>query len=124
MVETSREKYLELSRADRFNEGKARLTLLSPYAQEGCARVLMFGAQKYAPWNWTKGLPTAETLDSLLRHVSAIQRGEVYDQESGLPHIDHIQCNAMFISHFLHTGRWDELSANLVVPRTNNDTRY
>lgn len=85
----------------RFNASKPRLSLVSPWAQEGLARVLTFGAQKYAAYNWAKGLSYSETIDSMERHIVALKRGEDIDPESGLPHIDHIQCNAMFLSHFM-----------------------
>lgn len=94
----------------RHNAGKIRPTLLSPYALQGLLDVLEFGAKKYAPRNWEKGLPGGNEaiLDSLLRHVLAMMRGEVTDPESGLPHIDHVQCNAMFISHFHHLQQGEE----------------
>ena len=104
-------------KALRFNQGKPRLSLVSFLAMTGLARVLEFGAIKYAPWNWTKGMPVDQVLDCLLRHTAAIQRGEELDPESGLPHIDHLQCNAMFLSHFYHEGRWPELSEGSFPPR-------
>lgn len=84
-------------KADRFNEGKCKLSLLNLRALEPAAKVLDFGAKKYARDNWKKGMPITEILDSMLRHISAIQEGEWYDKESGLSHIGHIQCNAMFL---------------------------
>jgi hypothetical protein len=33
----------------------------------------------------------------MLRHAFAIQRGEINDPESGLPHAAHIMCCAAFI---------------------------
>lgn len=86
----------------RANEGKPRFSLISPYAAEGLAKVLTYGAAKYEPHNWKKGLSFEETIDSLMRHLTAIQRGELIDPETGLMHIDHVQCNAMFLSHFMH----------------------
>lgn len=83
--------------AMRFNTGKVQLHLIDLNALEPMAKVLEFGAKKYAAWNWRKGMPISKTLDSMLRHISALQRGEYVDQESGLPHIGHIQCNALFL---------------------------
>src|SRR5690625_1514407 len=85
--------------ADRYNEGKPKLSYLDLESFEDTARVLEFGANKYTRDNWRKGLPVTEILDSLLRHVSAIQRGELTDPESGLPHHGHIGCNVMFLAH-------------------------
>lgn len=87
-------------RADRYNSGKVMMELLDFDALQGLAQVLTFGAQKYAAHNWRKGLPVEETLGSMLRHIAAIQRGEDIDPESGLPHIDHVGCNWMFLSNY------------------------
>jgi hypothetical protein len=81
----------------RFNSGKAQYSLIDLHALEQCARVLEFGAKKYARNNWKKGLPLTQILDSMLRHIAALSSGEFIDPESGLPHIGHIQCNALFL---------------------------
>lgn len=67
---------------------------------EPMVRVLEFGAAKYGRDNWKKGLPPQEILDSLMRHLADLMAGEKNDKESGLPHIGHIMCNAMFFSYF------------------------
>lgn len=87
------------TRADRYNEGKPKYSLVDLQSFEDTARVLEFGAKKYSRNNWKKGLPMTEILDSLLRHISALQAGELIDPESGLPHIGHIGCNAMFLGY-------------------------
>lgn len=88
----------------RFNAGKSRPGLSSPWAMEGLAKVSEYGARKYAPWNWAKGLSWGETLDCLERHLIAFKKGEELDAESGLPHIDHLLWNAMALSHFQKLG--------------------
>lgn len=102
--ERMRQKRAE-SKGLRSNEGKPRFSLISPWAMEGLARVLTHGAQKYADHNWRKGLSWQETIDSLKRHLAAFERGEDIDPESGLPHVDHITCNATFLSEFQKLGR-------------------
>lgn len=59
-----------------------------------------FGAQKYAPDNWKKGLDKKEILESTMRHLAALMDGEDKDKESGISHMGHIQCNAMFFNYF------------------------
>lgn len=110
------------ARGARYNENKPLMSLASPLASEGIASILTFGAKKYAKHNWMKGLPYTEVVDSLLRHVSAFLRGEDTDPESGLLHVDHIQCNAMFLSHFIHAGRTDlDDRANMLNGKLNNE---
>jgi hypothetical protein len=92
-------------KADRYNKDKPKLSLIGLDCLEPCARVLEFGAKKYSRDNWRKGLPVTEIIDSLLRHLSALQRGELIDPESGEGHIGHIQCNALFLGNKANT--WD-----------------
>jgi len=92
----------------RFNAGKPQLTfpMSTGIALEGVARVMEFGAIKYERDNWKKGLDPESILDSMLRHISAYLDGEYIDSDSGLPHIDHISCNALFLGY--HTNRETE----------------
>lgn len=77
---------------------------LIPYQEmtDAFARVAEFGAVKYAPWNWSKGLARVQLLGSLLRHAFAYLRGEDRDKETGLLHTDHILWNAAVLSHNVH----------------------
>ena len=90
------------SKAMRFNEGKSQLSYMleADVAMKGMCDVFAFGAEKYDRGNWKKGLEPSEVMDSMLRHMTAYQNGEVLDPESRLPHVDHIMCNAVFLSTF------------------------
>lgn len=90
-----------MEKADRFNEGKIKWSLVDFESLEGMVRVLEYGATKYSPHNWKKGLQVTEVAESLLRHTFALLAGEDNDGESGLPHTGHIQCNAMFLAFML-----------------------
>jgi len=87
----------------KYDATKPRMDLLDPWAMEGLAQVLTFGAQKYAAHNWRNGLGISRCIAALHRHLAAIQRGEDVDPESGLPHIDHLGCCWMFISNYMKT---------------------
>ena len=82
---------------------KPRMDLLDPLALEGLAKVLTFGANKYAAHNWRKGIANTRLIAAMLRHLFAIMRGEDVDPESGLPHIDHVGCCWMFLSNNMKT---------------------
>ncbi len=89
----------ETDSALRYNTGKLKWSLVDFDSLEDMVKVLNFGAEKYEPNNWKKGLNTKQISDSLMRHLFAFLRGEDIDKESGLPHTGHIMCNAMFLSY-------------------------
>ena len=74
---------------------------------EAYVRVAEFGAKKYAPWNWSKGLSRVQIIGSLLRHTFAYLRGEESDKDSGLLHTDHILWNAAALAHNVRWGLED-----------------
>jgi hypothetical protein len=84
----------------RFNAGKSEYHQLPLFALDGVTRVLMYGAKKYAPGNYLKGMPWTVAFNSAMRHLIEWQRGEELDPESGLPHLDHALCNLIFLSAY------------------------
>lgn len=80
---------------------------------EAYVRVAEFGAKKYEPWNWSKGLSRVQILGSLLRHTFAYLRGEETDKDSGLSHTDHIIWNAVALAHNV---RWNLEDGRRVEP--------
>lgn len=89
-------------KAARGNSGKPRWSLLALEVFEPVVRVLMFGAKKYAAWNFAtgKGLSWTETGECMQRHLNAWMRGEDNDPESGESHLGHIGCNLMFLLYY------------------------
>ena len=85
----------------RYNNGKRRWALVDFESIEPMVEVLEYGCKKYEAFNWMKGHPTTDLCESLLRHVYAYLRGEDNDPESGISHIGHIQCNAMFLAYVM-----------------------
>lgn len=85
-------------RGVKHDQEKLRMDLLPFDALEEIARVLTYGAKKYNPDNWKK-VPNAKARyeAALLRHYAAYQRGEAKDPESGLSHLAHLGCNALFL---------------------------
>jgi len=87
----------------RFNNGKADLSLIPLSTMEDEARVWMYGAQKYAAWNWAKGMNWSVPLACALRHLAKFQAGEDLDKETGLPHIAHAMCNLRMLTLYSKT---------------------
>jgi hypothetical protein len=65
------------------------------------ARVLAFGAAKYAENNWQQ-VPHGRWryLGASLRHIFAALDGRKNDEESGLPHLAHAACCLLFAAWF------------------------
>lgn len=86
-------------KALRYNEDKLRWSLVDWKSMEPMIQVLEFGAKKYEEDNWKKPMDKKQILNSAMRHLIAMMNGEEIDQESGLPHVGHLMCNAMFYSY-------------------------
>jgi len=90
----------------RFQEGDtdAVHSMVSGFAihYREAAQVFAYGRDKYAAWNWAKGMPWSVPIGCILRHFDALVLGqELIDQESGLPHAGHILCNIIMLRHFV-----------------------
>lgn len=84
----------------RYNAGKTRFDLLPLTALKPAADVFAYGANKYAAWNWAKGMPWSVPYACMMRHLEAWYRGEELDPESGLPHLGHVMCNLVMLTHY------------------------
>jgi len=82
----------------KHDAGKPILGAIPPAAELAVGRVLAFGAQKYARDNW-RLVEDAQTryMDAALRHLNAVRRGEVLDEESGEHHLAHAACCVLFM---------------------------
>lgn len=92
----------------KFDQGKPRMDLLDPHAMEQLAKVLTFGANKYAAHNWRKGLSKSRLLAAALRHLFAYLGGQDNDPETGLSHAAHAMCCCMFILGLEHRPDLDD----------------
>jgi hypothetical protein len=79
------------------DENKPMAALLPARALLAVAQVMTFGAKKYEPNNWKKIEDRGRYEDALLRHFFAFIDGETYDPDSGLHHLAHVACNALFL---------------------------
>ncbi len=70
-----------------------------PLMELEVSRVLTFGgAQKYDEDNW-RNVPDlhARYRSAAKRHINALKRGELFDEESGCHHAAHAVCCLMFM---------------------------
>ncbi len=95
----------------KHDNEKVPLDLLSPIALLATAKVMAVGAKKYSAHNWRGGFKWSRLIGACMRHLLAYMAGEDLDPETGLPHIDHLACEVMFLQEFYRT-------------KTNLDDRY
>lgn len=89
----------------KFDHGKARVDLISSEAMIQIAQVLSFGAQKYGEHNWRGGMQWSRVIGAAFRHLMAFNSGEDVDPETGLSHIAHLACCAIFLLEYEKTHR-------------------
>lgn len=87
----------------KYDSKKPDYSLIPPHALDDVAKVLTYGAQKYDRHNW-KQLENLDTryFAAAQRHLWAIQRGEILDEETGLHHAAHAICCMMFMLEFYY----------------------
>ena len=85
----------------KFDKDKLRYGLIPPIALRAIASVLTFGAEKYRANSWQDLENGKERYtDALYRHLEAWRSGEVFDEESGKPHLWHALTNLAFLVWF------------------------
>ncbi len=88
----------------KFDTDKLRYELLPPELLEETARVLTFGAAKYADRNWELGMMWSRPFSALMRHMWAWWRGENTDPETGYSHLAHAACCIAFLVAYERRG--------------------
>lgn len=89
----------------RFNGGKDPISM-APYELDMIVSWVLFlscdeNGGKYPRRNWMKGLPHEGCAESGGRHLKKrLQRGEVIDMDSGIPHTWLALCNLGMLVHY------------------------
>lgn len=86
----------------KHDQDKPPMHLLDNEYLEGVAKVLGFGATKYAPHNWRAGLAYSRLISAAYRHLGAINSGQDKDDETGLSHAYHLGCCVMFLASMMN----------------------
>ena len=99
--------------AIKKDEDKPRMDLLPPKALEGIAKIMTYGATKYANHNYKlgKGLDWNRPFAAALRHLNSWNDGEDNDKETGQSHLYHAGCCIMML-------------IDLVDSKIGKDTRF
>lgn len=116
MKEANMDKPTNNDQQAKADAGKPRPTLTPVSLIDAVTAVRMYGNAKYHdPENWRQVEPQRYR-DALYRHWLAYLKGEKCDQESGLPHLWHLACNAAFLIEMegsIHNGEGGQDGRNL-----------
>ena len=92
---------------------KPPLELVPQALTRAAARALGYGAIKYAPNNWRRGIRWGEVFGALKRHLDAWNEGEDLDSKedggSGLNHLDHAAACLGFLTHMVGDERYKKM---------------
>lgn len=95
----------------KYDQGKARWSLIPWVALKEIVDVLGYGSAKYAPNNWMKIEPVRYK-DAALRHFTDWLSGQKNDPETGKSHLAHLGCCILFLLWFEVTGKLDDTDKN------------
>lgn len=104
----------------RRDHGKDKWSLLPFDALQGIVKVLMFGAQKYAPRGWEEGMDYDRVFDPLMRHMynwwHRVDRGRGpgRDPDTGYSDLWHAGCNILFLIAYELRGIGKDTRPNVV----------
>lgn len=114
----------------KFDQNKPGMHLLPMDALLEIAKVLDYGANKYEPHNWRKGMHYSRVYSACLRHLTAWSMGEDKDPETDISHLAHAACNILFLLWYSkHRTQYDDRykeenngKAKGVVDNSSNDS--
>ena len=88
------------SRKNDRKDGKLRWELMPLQTLEEIVKIYTFGAEKYGPDTWQNlegGYDRYKA--ALLRHLVSYEKGETFDEESGIHALAHMAWNAIALLH-------------------------
>lgn len=86
----------------KADKGKLRISLCPTQIIKDIAQVRMYGEEKYGdPDNWRR-VEVERYIDAMLRHLlEFLKDWYSKDEESGIEHYKHAECNMAFISEMM-----------------------
>ncbi len=93
----------EIKLGVKYDQGKSRMDLLPSDALLQLGKVMDFGAGKYAPDNWRKGIPFSKLQAASDRHAKKFMSHlhDDLDEESGINHLAHKIVNDLMTLQFI-----------------------
>lgn len=88
------------SKGTRADKGKPELHMIPTEPLIDLARLFMFGAKKYSPNNWKRGMDYSRMYNSALRHMFKFWGGENVDPETGIHHLTAATWNMICLRFF------------------------
>jgi hypothetical protein len=90
-----------MSTGTKFDQGKPPMELLSHEALTQIAYVFGEGAKKYGRYNYRDGIHWSRVIGAAFRHLSAFNKGEDVDTETGRSHVAHLACCAFMLLDYI-----------------------
>ena len=88
----------------KYDENKLPWHLVPWDSVEEMVKVLQYGARKYEPRNWERGMDWHRPWAATIRHLVAWWQGEDIDPESGMLHLACAMCNIAFLIAYTLRG--------------------
>lgn len=88
----------------KHDQDKVRMDLVPWDVVFEIAKILTFGARKYADRNWEKGFHWSRVYGALQRHLIMWFQGQDKDTETGRSHLAHAGCCLFFLLAFVLRG--------------------
>lgn len=90
-----------MSTGTKFDQGKPPMELLSHEALTQIAYVFGEGSKKYGRYNYRNGIHWSRVIGAAFRHLSAFNKGENADPETGYSHVAHLACCAFMLLDYI-----------------------
>jgi hypothetical protein len=87
----------------KHDDGKPRFDLMPPRPLTKVAGVYNYGAHKYAPRNWERGIEWSRVYGATQRHLHAFWGGQDLDEESALEHLAHAAFGILALLEYAET---------------------